>query len=448
MGENLQIWATSASQINLYYIFVLLSFFYLIIKYKNNLFFVYVLLFFYTGLFSVFSKSIFDYYKIIITVFTIYWIYKLNPIKINSKSNLRIFSFILFSFAFLLTAYLNNDYFTISFSQYSRYFVFFGLFYLLIKVQQNSSLTNQLNKLIFEILLVQIVLSVIKIIIIGGPRESLVGSVSSQGGAPATTLPILGFIFVWIKNKGILNRKDWLFIIGLIFIGFAGAKRAVWFIMPFIIAAFMYYVPKVVLPKKYIIISLVLVPLIFYFGLRLSPTLNPDHKIWGKFDLQYALDYTEYYSLGDFDEGETPTRGRINSAMLVFEDLLLKEKESADWFGHGLRFMFASTFEEFSQMGFDISHKGSATGVYQTLIANGYLGVFTFLFFVISLIAFTRNKRVRNVLLFLFLWEYLFYTGIIMREYSVAFLFIYAITFAKSPMEKGNKLILNTASRE
>jgi len=435
MGGNLNIWATSAAQINLYFVFVLISFIYLLVKNRHSSFFIYILLFFYVGLFSVFSKSVFDLYKIVLTVLTVYWIYRLNPIKMQSKYFFVILSFIIFTFTFLFTAFINNDYFTISFSQYSRFFIFFVIFFIFIKVKADPELTNKLNRLIFDILFIQILLSIIKVLIIGGPRESLVGSITSQGGAAATSLPILGFIFLWIKNKGVLNRKDWFFIIGLIFIGFAGAKRAIWFIMPITIAAFMYYIPKKSIPTKYVIQILVLVPLVFYLGVRLSPTLNPDRKIWGRFDLQHTLDYAEYYSVGDFDEEETPTRGRVNSTTLVFEDLFTKKLEKEDWFGHGLRFIFASSFEEFKEMGFDISHKGSATGVYQTLIANGYLGIFSFLFFSLSLLFYNNVFRIRVVLLLLFLWEYLFYTGIMFRDYALAVLIIYAIVFSSRSAE-------------
>ena len=444
MGKSLQIWNASATQINIYYLFVILSFFYFTIKYRNHLFLIYVILIFYTGLFSFLGKNIADLYKIIILGFSLYWIFKTNPIVLNRKTLPVIISFTLFTTAFFITAYVNNDYFTITFSQYSRYFVFVILFFVLRKYQNNSNFKIPLDRLIVEILLVQIVLSAIKILIMGGPREGLVGTITAQGGAAATSLPLLGFIFYWLLKKGKFSRKDWYYIFGLIFIGFAGGKRAIWFIMPVIIAAFIYYVPKHAIPIKYLISTLFIVPLIFYFGLRLSPSLNPDHKIWGSFDLQYTIDYVDYYNVGEFENDEAPKRGRVNSTLFVFQDLFTQDIAKTDWYGSGLRFMYASNFEEFSQMGFDITHKGSATGVYQTLIANGYMGVFTFLFFATSLILFTKHKGIRNVLLFLFLWEYLFYTGIILREYSLAFLLIYIIVFSKYeiPNQTNKKVVL------
>jgi len=54
----------------------------------------------------------------------------------------------------------------------------------------------------------------------------------------------------------------------------------------------MLFLLLVYLPKKKILGRLVyltpLLPLIVYAGIRLNPTLNPDNKIWGKFDYDFA----------------------------------------------------------------------------------------------------------------------------------------------------------------
>ena len=85
--------------------------------------------------------------------------------------------------------------------------------------------TNIILNSLFELVIIQIVLPVAKYIIIG-IAESIVGSVASQGGALATVFPMLGFMFIWLKKRGKLESRDWIFIIGLAFIGFLSYEKS------------------------------------------------------------------------------------------------------------------------------------------------------------------------------------------------------------------------------
>ena len=82
------------------------------------------------------------------------------------------------------------------------------------------------------------------------------------------------FLIDSLKKDGLLKRIDWLLVIGLLFIGFESNKRAIWFIMPVIIALMVLYVPRIKVSTKIIFLSIVAVPLVFYLGVRLTPTLN------------------------------------------------------------------------------------------------------------------------------------------------------------------------------
>jgi hypothetical protein len=266
-----------------------------------------------------------------------------------------------------------------------------------------------------------------------GPRESLVGSVTSQGGAAASIIPVLGFIYIWIRNRRELSRSDWFFIIGLLFIGFVGMKRAIWFIMPLIIIAFVVYENRKKISLKYLLIGMIGAPLILYFGLRLNPSLNPEFKLWGSFDLNYAFNFAEDYAYGDENDlTSTEIVGRNTLTNFLVEKFIQGDIAKQDWFGYGLRFMYATSYEEFAELGFYTTHKGAATGIFQSLIASGYFGVLTTLFFSISIMMLIKNKRFLLIILLYFLWEYFYYTGSILREYSLSFIFVYILVYADS----------------
>lgn len=443
MGEGLVVWGVSTVQIQTYYIFVFISFILLLYRYRSKTFALFIILIFYWGLFSYFGTSLFNYYKIGITLLTLFWLVKTKSIQSNPDTNSVILSFLLFTFTFLLTAYINDDYFSIIFSQYSRYFILVAFFLIFFKFRENGQFKNYFDNVIFDLLLVQILLSIVKFLIMR-TTESLVGSISSQGGAVAASLPILGFIFIWLMRGGKLERKDWLFTFGLMLIGFVSVKRAVWFILPIIIALLIYYVPRRRLSPKIAILSIIIVPLIFYLGVRLNSTLNREGKIWGSFDLEYVLEYAETYSFGN--TGFTGSGyGRGGATLLLYENFVNGRYSLNEVYGYGLRYMFTTDYEQFQQLGFGLHNKGSAAGVFQTMVSNGYMGILFFLIFAVSVLWKTKNKRFRLVLILLFVWEYFFYTGIFFREPTLAILLVYLVVFSEANLSRDKKYLTSNS---
>ncbi len=418
------IWNVSVAQLRVYYLIVFIFLVFLVYKYRNYGFLLWVILLFFPGLFAYAGKSVLNIYKIIITILGIYWLFRSKAIKDPNLYMIKV-SFLFLSLAFFQTSLINNDYLTIILSQYSRYLLLFISFLVIYKYKNSDPFRNRIELVLKDLLMIQIILSVLKLLIIG-IRESVVGSLAFDGGAFATTIPILGFIYLWISKKGKLETKDWYFTIGLLFIGFMSIKRAIWFIFPLIVALMTFYVPGRRIPIRVLVFSSIFIPLIIYAGLRLNPTLNPDNELWGSFNLEYAIDYAEKYSFGDETIDRDVSVGRGGATLQVLDKFLYEDLVANDWWGHGLRFMYASSYTEFKSFGFNIDHKGSATGIYQTYIANGIIGVIVFLWFILSLIFRVQNTRLRYVILLVFLWDYFFYSGLIGREPALGFLLAYA----------------------
>jgi len=151
-------WQESGNQLKVYYLFVFISMLYFLATYKKSWIYIYVILIFFGGLFGFVGKMVFDAYKILVLVFTLYLVIKMKPFSgINSKK--IIVSFIIFSFIFILTSFINGDYFFIIFSQYSKYLIFFCIFFFLIKISRNEYLRSTLQILLYKLLVLQVILS-------------------------------------------------------------------------------------------------------------------------------------------------------------------------------------------------------------------------------------------------------------------------------------------------
>ena len=323
--------------------------------------------------------------------------------------------------------------------------------------------------LFYDIGLMQIIISVFKMFAIGWQMEGLVGSFTIIGGAQGTTIPILWFINLWYYRKGKFGKWDWLYILGLLLIGFTTGKRAVMFILPVVVAAFMIYVPKLRLKGSTIAITILLVPLLLYLGVRLTPALNPEHKIWGSFDWEYAIGYAETYQFGEEGlQGQTESLEQASSEQVQYSGgvigsasrqieaegrggatialirLLIGNHETIeqDWWGLGFKNMYGIDYDTFDKLPLTIhiNHKGSATGVFQSYVTTGLLGALCTILFSFAFLFYCRHKRIKYVLLAICAWEYFMYTGILFRTpmfMAVLFVVIHSVNYerlmAKTP---------------
>lgn len=414
-----------------YFIVVIISFLYILFKAnKNSLNFLIILLF-YPGLFS--NSELFNnLYKILLLGITILVCINKNAFSLKNIQNNKfiVFSFFLFSASLLLSGIFNQDSFLVIFSQYSKYLIVFLSFFIIYnEFEKFQSEIPQLVKLIRSLIIIQIGLTIFKLIILG-VIESIVGSITYRGGAVATVFPIVVFIFIWSINAGKLQLKDWLIILGLLILGFASNKRAIWFILPAVILIFTTYVAR----RKLSINQwgfIFFLPLVLYFGIRLNPTLNPEKKIWGSFDLDYTLNYVERYSFGEKNVDYEKSQGRGGATLMLFDKILNFNYTNNDLLGYGIEVYNTSDYEEFEVYDFGIQSKGAAAGFFQSYIATGFIGICVSLLFFLSLITKIKLNRYTYVILGIFIWEYFFYTGILFRIQVLPFILLFSIFLRK-----------------
>lgn len=444
------------SKESIYWLIVLMTFIYIILKNKNNLVKITIILCFYAGLASFFGRVVENTYKVVLVLLSLYILYKYNGLsQLGKRTKYLLVVFMLFSASFFFSALLNGDYFNLTLSQYGKYVTPICLFFVLQRILNKNPLTFiGIKGLFFSLLTVQVILSFAKILTIG-IREYTVGSISNIGGGIATMVPVLGFILIWLDQQGNVKRKDWIYIILLIFISFTSLKRAIWFILPIVIILFMYYVPKR-LKISNLINVLPLALFIFYIGMRLNPTLNKEGKIGGSFDLNFVLEYNKKYSFGQTagsSEIQSGT-GRGGATYLLFHKLFDDQSLSfQDYWGSGLKEVYTTNYEEFNEKKYNLNSKGSVAGIFQSYIASGYVGVFVTLLFIISVCSLIKETRIRNTITLLILWDYFFYIGLILRSQSMFVLLFFIILYSNFQIEQrsGSKysvLIKNGSGRD
>lgn len=439
---------------------ILFAFIYFLRQYRKDKLSILLLLMFFPSIFIFLGTTVNNLYKIVVLAYTIYCTYQRRVWNLQSKYNqLWTGAFVLFTVVFFVAvSQSTGNTITIIFSQYARYFETYCMFFLLQDAIFKRQQGQILLRLFYQIFLVQILISVLKFILFNGRQiESLVGSMSIIGGAMGTTIPILGFIVLWFYRNGRMTWKDWLFVAGLLLVGFTTGKRAVWFILPFVIAAFMIYVQGIRL-NKYIVLSIAAIPVVFYFGARLTPTLNPEHKVWGSFDLEYMFDYAETYQFGEEGltgtiehpvqvssmGGKLSTTGPIDAegrggATIALIELLFSDYplQKGDIWGIGFSNMYSLDYATFAKLPLTISlnHKGSATGLFQSYVTTGYVGIFTTILFCLLPFFLIRYKRLRWVLLGIVLWEYFMYTGSIFRTPVFMAVFLFVMFYSNQQIE-------------
>lgn len=423
-------------------VFVAVALVYMLYKYRRDVLFMVLILLCWARVFMFFGATAGNVYKIAMLLLCLYVFVRQKAYRSYQRQDGWIIAlFVLFSMEYLWTAlFYTQNTMTIVLSQYSRYVEAVLLYFVIKNAVYRRGQKEQLLRLFYDIGLMQIILSVLKFAVFREQIEGLVGSFSIPGGEMGTTIPILWFIVLWLYRKGQFDKWDWLYMLGLLFVGFTTGKRAVMFILPIVVFVFFVYVQgrKV---GKYALYVLAFVPLLFYLGVRLTPTLNPENQVWGSFDWDYAFGYAEEYQFGKKGiEGQTANfkteqlqysggvistynskleaDGRGGATIAMFKLLLgMHPTADSDWWGLGFNSMYSTDYAEFDKLPLTIqlNHKGSATGFFQSYVTIGLAGAICTVLFCFCFWFYIKNRRLRWTIMGICAWEYFMYTGSIFR---------------------------------
>lgn len=434
-------------------IFVTILLIYMLWKYRSDSLLMFLVMLFFPRVFIFMGQDVENLYKVSLLWMCLYTCWERKVwVRYTAKDLLYVIVFIILSASFFYsTVFYSRDSWTIIFSQYARYLEMFLLWFILKDAIFYRNEKDKILQFLYEVVILQIIISVFKLVIFRNQIEGLVGSFSIWGGEHGTTLPIVGFYILYIYRKGIFRKLDWWLMIGLFLLGWTTGKRAVWIILPIVIMLFFSYVRGVRL-NKYMILGLLAFPIVIYFGARLTPTLNPEHKVWGTFDLQHLYDYANTYQFGEegiegqrenirqtnqvayvngaygLQNEQVEAYGRGNATIelfkLIFGPRSLTEQ---DIWGTGLSTFYSTTYEEFDKLPLTIhlSYKGAGTGFFQQYATIGVVGAILMTIFALIPYFRIKQQRIKWVMMGVFIYDYFMYNGTTCRDtYLVAMIFI------------------------
>ena len=422
----------------LYYIVAVILMFLLVWKYKRSMFALLLILLAFGGTFDFWIPRGMQMINILTTIIGTYLVFVNKVWRVFRYFRYLVIAFAIFSFYFILVnllVHINDVLFV--FSQYSKYYVpFVSLLLLLHYAHKDILYLRYFNQLIFELLLIQIIISIYKYLLFGGHFwEGMVGTFGVlRGGGAGTSFPLVALCWVALNtNLDFRSWRSWLFIAGLLLLGIAAGKRAVILLFPILFLILSIYICR----KKYsyrMWFMIATIPLLFYLGVRLTPSFNKEKKVWGNFDLEYVLDYTKSYSTGRVKEGEV-AKGRLGSVAIFWTTFKDTDNYSIKTlFGEGVEHAY-TTIEErelYNQFGvsYGLNHRGDITGILMLQIAIGIVGVILFIIYDWFLFRIVKYKRLRWVLLALLMFDFVYYNATMSRDPFVSVLMMYIIVYS------------------
>jgi len=430
-----------------YTIILVISLIYIFNKVGLNKLSIFIVFVFWQGLFgflNFYINNLFNLYKIFIVFYAIY-IFWPNLIKTYSRHEKYVnIAFVIFSISFWISYYFNKGEIITLLSQYLyKYGLVFIIYHGFKDIIYKHSKREYIKKVLLQILYIQVVLSVIKILVFGFPREPIVGSMSNGGAGTAVVIPIMALFFYWIIHNGNLRIKDWLIISLFIIIALASGKRAPVILFPLFA---LLLVVSVKSPVKFIsyIKYLPLLFMVFYFGARLIPTLNPEGEVWGSFNISHIRNYSLIYNFGTSDldvilSEEYETQGRGGGIFLIVQPEklgLLSYKEKL--FGKGVYELVIGQKGKLGRGSVSFSeHTGNLGRVNVIMWSIGLFGLISMILFSIIIINTINDRRFRWVVLIFYLYELFFYGNQVVfsnpSAIMLVFICFYANTIDKLP---------------
>lgn len=359
---------------------------------KSNILFVLILIIYFQGVFSMLGFSM-TIVKAVIEVLV--WLFFIIALLDRATENRHLPGIMIilgmtitYLIGLILSGALNFDAYSY-FRHYMNAFLIFAGTYM---YAFRPKTLFRLNRFVFFLFLIQIVASIVKYFTIGRSEEH-VGTMIITTGSLNTVFPLYAMafmIYAWLH----LGRK-WrylFFAMGFLFMGWVGDKRGIYFYLMVLLAFLFWKRFRDNRKGRFIPVSFIWwSPLIvmgmigvFYLGVRLTPSLNPEKKVWGRYDGKYLSSYIYVYNIMDQSSGDY--RGRFGGTYLVLsefftgEGFMIKQKATVKTILTGFgadKYVgdVAERLEKQRDIGIIKARGLIDTGLIQSLLATGILGV-------------------------------------------------------------------------
>ena len=239
-------------------------------------------------------------YKISMTFLSlILFILLLNKRSLVTNYRFNAF-FILYIISILISALFNKSDVVSTFSYILYILPGFVVYLYILRMNFNQNLIIKINNFIFVFFGFQILFSIYKLLFLG-TSEAIAGTFHYSGGSYNTIIPLIAIsMLISFYSFYKRNYKYLLFIIGFLFMSWVGEKRGIYFY--FIILLLIHFISTIKFKifninsffRFLLIIPFVLI--IIFYGVKYSPTLNPENIMGGSFNLDHIYNYAFNYS--------------------------------------------------------------------------------------------------------------------------------------------------------
>ena len=351
---------------------------------RLNLFYAISFLILFQGVFSRINLDFFS--KLLSEILILFWFFlELRNKRFKSINTSISLGFIYLIWVGLAAIYSNDNLY--EYYLYTRYFIFAILFiYISYNAYDLKKFASFFIKSINLIVLIQIFATII-LLLFEGRLERNVGTMSSTGGSLATVWPLTFtpyFFFRYVVNG---KWKDLLIIGGLVLIGYASGKRAVYFLIPISILIFYlgFIGNKIFVFRIRNKIRLLSIGFFLFFILLLGISRTQSLAQGQGFSidsLSNAIGYVGEYSTMESYDGQST--GRLSTTQKAIQGIW---SDTDIFFGKGL-----TTFKgEITYSGYNIGY--GITGFIRELISIGLPGSIIFILFYLKILFGLRKLK-------------------------------------------------------
>ncbi|WP_127342019.1 hypothetical protein [Ancylomarina longa] len=310
--------------------------------------------------------------------------------------------------------------------------------YFIVLVNETSPLLiSRIVSFIKILILIQIPAIFIKFLLIGQTEHGGIGTLSINAGSVSTIFPLflitILFCLYLFENKS----KYLFYILCFSLFGIVGNKRAILIFIPIVLFICGLLFVKLERRRYFqgLINKIALVCVmgvgVFYLTARTNKTLNPEHRIWGSFDLNYIVSYVDNYTnSGSNDKYQM----RRKDGLIYFINYTLKENKEEMLFGDGAGKLIESKYnarEGTMKNEYGVRYGGRMALIW-LLLQVGVLGTLIYMFFYIRLFSLVLKKYKSNpvylsflVLTIVFFIDTIIYSNVFLRyEYLKGLYFV------------------------
>lgn len=290
---------------------------------------------------------------------------------------------------------------------FREYFEVIIFFFLIINIRLSEKEIQFIVRLLIWLFVSQIAANVIKLLILQDIVEPYIGTIAVLGGSKTTVFALIGGSFCIVQYL-ITNKRVYLWgILGFITFSLLGGKRAtilyfpVIYFVSYFIFQFKYSAKKEIVFKKLVVIFGGII-ILFYATARVLPTLNPEKKIGGSFDLEYIVEYSKSYATADYINEVGRSEAPVYLVLKALSDGYEKIA-----FGYGTGHLIKSGFnketanltsDEITYSKYGVGY-AARTGFLQFFLQVGAIGVILMVLFLLVIIRIVWKMKTAPVFL-------------------------------------------------